>query len=61
MANDEDKSDKSAPTLPWSGVPDRNGTYRAACDAAGIECKQQSKIVTSARTSRSPLIAWSSY
>lgn len=45
-ANDEDKSDKERnDAAAGLAVLDRNGTYRAACDAAGIECKQQSKIV----------------
>lgn len=46
MANDEDKSEAER-TDASSGlaVLDRNGTYRAACDAAGIECKRTSSIV----------------
>lgn len=46
MANDEDKTDKERnDAASGLAVLDRNGTYRAACDAAGVECKQTSNLV----------------
>ena len=45
-ANDEDKSDKERnDAAAGLAVLDRNGTYNAACQAAGIESKQTSRRI----------------